>query len=521
MADAGTDQELAPTRVPLDGSRSHDPNGDALTYTWTQLQGPAVALADPRTARPSFLGKKWDLYRFRLVVNDGKANSLADEVAVTIRNVAPSAEAGPDQVVDAGSIVTLNGGGSSDPNEDTLSYAWSQKEGTAVWLQSPGAQACRFVPEDSGVYRFALVVSDGRLSSGPDEVQVTVNGLNQVPTADAGQDRTAQVNATVALDGSGSSDPDGDSLTFTWSQQEGPGLVLLWGALSARPTFVPVRVGLYRFRLVVNDGTDASAPNDVTVTVEGENHAPVAVVNEVVSAEVGEWVELNGEESFDPDNDPLSYAWFQVQGPRVEMQGADTATPGFYAISAAALRFQLVVDDGELASSPAEVEVTVDLNNQVPQADAGADLAASPGSEVCLDGSGSYDLNPAGALTFSWFRVDGPLVTLYGADTANPCFTPSAPGDHVFGLVVSDGATQSAQDLVTVHVNTQQARPVVSSAGEESSSGCSSLGSGYVPRRPNRTDWFFVLCLFLPTLGTVGVLRWKVRRDVRSGKKGS
>lgn len=516
VADAGPDQAQDPTRVTLDGSKSRDPNGDPLSYRWTQTEGPSVALADPRTSKASFLGRASGLYRFRLVVNDGKADSTPDEVAVTIRNVAPSADAGPDQVVDAGSTVTLNGGGSSDPNEDTLTYSWSQKEGPTVALQSSRTQTCWFVPEASGVYRFALVVSDGRLASAPDEVQVIVHGLNQVPTADAGGDQTVPVNTKATLDGSGSSDPDGDTLTYVWTQREGPALIFLTGPRTARPSFTPARVGVYRFRLVVNDGTDDSAPDEVTVTVEGANHAPVAVVQESVSAAVGDWVELNGEESFDPDSDPITYAWFQTQGPRVVLQGADQAIAGFYTVTAAALRFQLVVDDGELYSSPAVVEVTVDLNNRVPAADAGGDFAASPGSEVCLDGSDSYDLNPTRAITFFWSQEEGPRVTLYEADTESPCFTPVLAGDYVFGLVVSDGTVQSAQDLVTVRVDTHQVAPAVSSPGEKSSSGCSSLRTDGARRNPTIADWLFVLCLFLPALATAAALKRRVRGQARS-----
>jgi len=517
-ANAGADQDLAPARVTLDGSLSRDPNGDPLSYSWTQLQGPAVDLASPRTPKPWFLGKKAGLYRFHLVVGDGKTNSVADDTAVTIRNVAPLAEAGPDQVVSAGSVVTLNGRGSSDPNEDTLRYAWSQTEGPGVPLEGDRQALCRFVPEASGVYRFALVVSDGTLSSTPDELHIIVHGLNHVPTAEAGPDQTVAVNTKVTLDGSGSSDPDGDPLTYTWSQKEGPALVFLKDALGARPHFVPVRVGVYRFQLIVNDGTDASAPDSVTLTVEGSNRAPVAVVDKFVSAQEGDWVDLNGQGSYDPDNDPLTYAWFQVRGPQVSLQGADRAKAGFYAMGSAALRFQLVVDDGELYSAPAVVEVSVDANNRLPAAHAGGDQTSSVGAEVCLDGSESYALNShtKGAVGFSWFQAEGPQVTLLGSDTATPCFTPSSPGTYVFGLVVSQGEVQSAPDLVTAYVDTPVPVPdVLPVPAEASSSGCMSVDGGALRGKPGMADWLFVICLFLPAVSVWGFLKWTLRRHAR------
>jgi hypothetical protein len=67
---------------------------------------------------------------------------------------------------------------------------------------------------------------------------------------------------------------------------------------------------------------------------------------------------------------------------------------------------------------------------------------------VTLDGSGSYDLNPGDTLSYSW---TGP-VTLAGAGTANPTFTPPGPGIYTFTLTVTDDGTptESDSDSVTV-----------------------------------------------------------------------
>jgi len=461
VADAGGDQEADPTVITLDGSGSHDPNGDPLSYAWTQTEGQSIELSDPNAVLPTFLGKKRGAYRFQLVVSDGRVESSADEVAITIRNVAPTAAAGADKVVNAGTQVVLSGSGSQDPNEDPISYSWSQTSGPAVGLTGADTQTASFVPETSGVYLFQLVASDGLLSSQPDETQVIVNALNQVPTADAGENVNGIVNQSISLDGSQSSDPDGDPLTFLWTQEDGPETVTLQGATTAQPHFVPSLAGAYRFRLVVNDGKDTSAPDDVTVTVEGDNQAPVAVVIDVEPARVQDWVALNGEGSFDPDGDPLTYGWSQVAGTQVSLEGGDTATAGFYAVTEGVSRFQLVVNDGELDSPPAVLEVTVNGANQVPIADAGETRQALPNEQVCLDGSSSYDPDPEDVLSFTWSQVEGPIVTLDGADTAYPCFTPSVHGDYTFVLVVSDGELQSSADQVTIQVQTGENHPPV------------------------------------------------------------
>jgi K319L-like, PKD domain len=396
VADAGEDQELDPTVVTLDGSASHDPNGDLLTYSWTQKQGPAVALSDSHNVSPAFLAKQSGAYRFELVVRDGKVNSLPDEVVVTIRNVPPAAEAGPDHRVYVGTEVVLDGSGSVDPNEDLLTFSWSQTAGTTVPLQGAYSQEASFVPVQPGVYVFQLVTFDGKLFSLPDSVQVTVDlPDNRVPTADAGPDRTAKVGDTVTLNGSGSSDPDGDPLSYAWSQIEGTETALLEGASSVQARFEAPAAGRYLFQLVVNDGAVASAPDTVTVTVESAaNRAPVAAVAEVDPVQVGDWVTLDGYGSFDPDQDPLTYEWYQTAGPQVMLENGDEAVAGFYAVTEASLAFELVVHDGEAASDPASVQVQVlagDPDGVQPPAPRAPASDDSGGCSIGMGGSPQHE----------------------------------------------------------------------------------------------------------------------------------
>jgi len=465
VAHAGADQESDPTLITLNGTASFDPRGGLLSYLWTQSEGPQVDLSDPVSAQPTFLGTARGVYRFRLVVTNGLMSSLADEVRVTIRNVAPTADAGPDRVADAGAAVPLDGSGSWDPNGDSLTYAWARVAGTGGTLSGNPAQTASFVSDTSGVFRFALVVNDGLASSVADEVQVVVNALNQVPTANAGADQTVTLGATVVLDGSGSSDPDGDTLQYAWTQAGGPATVSLQGAAAARASFVPSLTGVYTFELVVEDGTDASPADPVKVTVLDGNHPPVALILEVPPVTVGDWVRLDGAGSFDPDGDTLTWLWTQVAGPQVQVQDRESAATGFYATTEGTLTFQLVVSDGDLTSEPAGVVITVNGRNQVPVADAGQDRQGAVGAAVCLDGSGSFDPDLEDTITYSWSQAAGTRITLQGADTASPCFTPAESGVYTFELSVFDGELKSAADAVSVTVDPGENLPPVAVPG--------------------------------------------------------
>lgn len=95
----------------------------------------------------------------------------------------------------------------------------------------------------------------------------------------------------------------------------------------------------------------------------------------------------------------------------------------------------------------------VTVPNQPPIANAGPDQTVRPGSLVTLNGSGSSDPdNGPSPLSFAWSKIAGPAVTLTGATTAKPTFTPNTAGSYKFNLVVKDGASDSAPDSVTITV---------------------------------------------------------------------
>ncbi|MBI3456793.1 MAG: hypothetical protein HY002_13540 [Candidatus Rokubacteria bacterium] len=333
VANAGPDQpgvnEGAP--VTLDGSAS---SGAGLSFAWTQLPGGPVVttLTGADTANPTFTapllpgGFGSQTLTFQLTVTSA-AGSSTDTVDVTVVNVnhPPVAQATGPSPVNEGSAVTLSGTTSFDPDGDPLvSHSWIQTGGPALpagaLTGADTATASFTAPLLAGgvsggvALTFDLTVSDGALSH-TDTVTVNVEQVNHAPTAHAGADQTVFAGTVVALNGTGSQDPDGDFLQFQWAQVGGGPGVTLSGASTATPSFTAPPVVAptpLTFRLTVNDTVLYSEPAEVVITVLRPNDPPQCALAQASPGQL--WppnhkmipVAIAG--VTDPDNDTVSIA---------------------------------------------------------------------------------------------------------------------------------------------------------------------------------------------------------------------
>jgi Big-like domain-containing protein/K319-like protein len=162
-------------------------------------------------------------------------------------------------------------GNDSDPNGDALSAQLMSgpSHGTLV-LGADGSfsytPAANFNGPDSFTYR----ASDGVLQSAPATVRIDVAAVNDPPLADAGADTTIVVGQSTTLSGAGSSDVDGDVLSYAWIIVSAPSgsTAALVDPSAVGPSFTPDLRGMYRLRLTVSDGL-APASDEVDLTVLG------------------------------------------------------------------------------------------------------------------------------------------------------------------------------------------------------------------------------------------------------------
>ncbi len=476
VAEAGPGQSVdeGTNPVTLDGSGSSDAVGTIAAYSWAQTAGTAVVLTGGNTASPTFtapqVGPGGETLTFELTVTDDAAQSDTDTVDIVVDNVnlAPQADAGPDQIVAESSTVNLDGTRSSDPDGPIAAFAWTQTSGPTVTLNDTTTATPDFAAPlvaAQTTLTFELTVTDDLGAQDTDTVDIVIDTFNLPPIANAGPDQAVTGLTPVNLDGTGSSDPDGGVSAYAWTQTAGPGVTLINGD-TATPSFTAPSVTMAEtltFRLAVTDNDPLNpkrSADTVDITVEPPNAPPTADAGPDQSVTERSAVSLDGTGSTDTDGTIASYAWTQTAGASVTLTNADTAAPAFTApgVDAAGetLTFELTVidDDGDANTDPVDIVVNNDpALTTPPTAVAGADQVVSAGDIVTLNGTFSSDGD--GTITaYDWNQTGGTTIPLSNANTAVATFTaPATPETLTFELQVTDNDAATGTDTLTVRIN--------------------------------------------------------------------
>jgi PKD repeat protein len=247
----------------------------------------------------------------------------------------------------------------------------------------------------------------------------------------------------------------------TWANDEGAS-----GTATGRNAWsiskIPLVAGANIITVTAHDAAGNTASDTLTATysIAQSNKQPVANAgpDQVVSQARlgGESIEviLNGTASSDPDGDPLTYSWKQVQGGAINLMGSSTVNPFFSATSALSgqiLGFQLVVSDGKLQSSPDIVLVTIEGLPSTTNTPPTARVSATPmqgTAPLSVSFTGSGTDADGSVIGYRWAFGDGSSSSMQ-----NPSHTFSSPGDYTVTLTVTDNKEATATDRTQIIVS--------------------------------------------------------------------
>ena len=514
QANAGPDRRVdSGASVTLNGSGSSDDDG-TVAYSWVRTggTGQAVVLDDATAAMPVFTaetlvpGAASVDYVFRLTVTDDDDATDTDTVTITVvsGNVIPMADAGDDQTVDSGAMVTLDGSGSMDSDGTIASHAWERVRGTSresVTLNGATTASPTFTADYVAAgtadvtHVFELVVTDDDgAESVADTVMITIVAPFGLTVAEAGSDQDMVPSGMrVFLDGRGSvTDRRRTIVSYVWERTGGTGELIPLGNTKAEQliffaeTLAPGASDVtYVLDLTVTDSAGYTDTDTVVITVISGFADPVADAGPDVEAGSGTMVTLDGGGStVDRRRTIASYAWHRTggTGSAVTWSDASAERPTFTAQSlttgAADVthEFTLTITDSEGDTDTDTVIVTITADNAAPVADAGENRTVTSEAMVELDGSGSTDSDGT-VESYVWTRTGGTEdidVDLENEDSANPTFEADSlqPGAadviHIFSLVVTDDDNvESVADTVTITVTSPMTAPTAHAGADQ------------------------------------------------------
>ena len=429
IANAGINREVdEQTVVQLNGSASDDPDGEIVTYTWVQTAGDSVSLSatdQPEitfTAPVRLAPQGTETLSFQLTVKDDENAVDVTTVDIIVKpvNILPKPLVGADQTVDEGTVVSLTSSASTDEDStDPLSHQWRQVSGEPVTLigsdtATPSFTAPAILAEDgiavSETLLFEVTVTDNEEganeiveSNSDHRVAITVTSVNVPPVSVPGNSVAVDSESFVELDGSGSTDSDGNIISYLWEQKTGTSV-----ALSAND------VATVNFTLprIIGDSADFSF--DLTVTDnEGYSHTQSVVITA----------------------NPASVGYSYLKGQLIE--GATTFTP--YSDLANVAYTTTSKDHPETLSLAGQISVTEGGDDALDDNELYI-IQVSMGSDIDHDLNAERDISPT--------SVSGMMRSIMtGADLKNDNWTITPLTEIAYqqaSSLISSGASVAA-----------------------------------------------------------------------------
>ena len=354
-----TDEAIVGEAITFDASQSYDPDNDEVTYLWNFGDG---TTSDQKIITHNYYNP--GDYTATLTISDGE---LTDSVSKTITiyslpNHKPliGVEFGNSKTVNENEKLEFNVS-VLEPDKDPLNVNIIGKPENAEFNlieQTQGYQKYLFTwtpnYEQAGEYEVIIEASDGKETS-QETIYIEVLNKNRPPVAVLTVSATqARVGEAITFDASESYDLDNDELVYLWDFGDG---TTSDSEVAEHYYSTP---GKYNVTLTVSDGIESNS-QIIMITINEvvlENHPPVAVLTaSATQARVGEAITFDASQSYDPDNDELTYLWDFGDGTTSDSEVVEHyySTPGEYLIT-------LTVSDGEYNDSDS---VTVTITGQL------------------------------------------------------------------------------------------------------------------------------------------------------------
>jgi hypothetical protein len=288
----------------FDGRSSFDPDGDTISYAWTD-NGLAFGDEDRFNA---FL-ESGD-HRIILQVDDGRGGVDSSEVNIRVNSAPTAGMNSPEdgETYFSNIAIDFDASTSSDPNDDDLSFLW-KIDGSEASTEEQFEQKLA-----EGEYDIELTVDDGNDRTDSVFAHIIVEKpKNRPPIASISSPVNEQEfrdNETITFDGRESSDPDDDPIIFEWYIDN--------IKKSTDPLFSidqevegSIGTGDHEVHLIVWDDKDENDHAYATITIT-DNKKPIPRITDPKDGEVytdGVAIDFDGSNSEDPENDELSYLW--------------------------------------------------------------------------------------------------------------------------------------------------------------------------------------------------------------------
>ncbi len=450
--------------ISFSSAGSSDPEGSALTYDWNFGDGGRSTQANPAHTFSS-QGTK----NITLIVKDSAGLSHTATTTANVGGVVTGIVAkhnGP-YTGSVNKSVSFSSAGSDSPDGGIVELEWDFGDGIGSSTQANPT----YTYSTEGTFEVTLLVIDniGAEAEAITTATIGTSTTNQPPTANAGGPYSGKVNSAISFNGSGSTDPEGTALTYSWKFGDGG------TSNQANPSYAYKSQGTKNITLTVTDagGLSHSATTTATVTPVGSNQPPTAVANGPYSGSVNNAISFSSAGSRDPEGSALTYDWNFGDGGR-----STQANPAHTYSSQGTKKITLIVRDSAGLSHTATTTANVSGAVTGIVAKHNGPYTGSVNNPVRFSSAGS-DSPDGGIVELEWDFGDG-----IGSSTqANPTYTYSTEGTFEVTLLVIDSIGAEAEAITTATIGTGTTnQPPTANAGGPYSGGVNSAitfnGSG-------------------------------------------